>query len=120
LRGAAVAGIARRHGIIASVGTVSAYGVQGHGAVPSGFTIGSPQPLSPFFRVRLGAPVITVSGTDTNSDEAGRLARVQHDQVRVLFAAARQCVLAHAERSRNKTRLQEYKDDDAEEMALSQ
>ena len=32
-----------------------------------------------------------------------RLARLQHDQLRDLLAAARQCVLAHAERSRKKT-----------------
>jgi len=33
-----------------------------------------------------------------------RLARVQHDQLRDLLAAARQCVLAHAERSHKKNR----------------
>jgi hypothetical protein len=33
-----------------------------------------------------------------------RLARLQPDQLRDLLAAARQCVLAHAERSRKKTR----------------
>src|SRR5713101_2551499 len=38
-----------------------------------------------------------------------RLARVQHDQLRDLLASARRCVLDHAERSRKKTRLQEYK-----------
>ena len=32
-----------------------------------------------------------------------RLARLQRDQLRDLLAAARQCVLAHAERSRKKT-----------------
>jgi hypothetical protein len=37
-----------------------------------------------------------------------RLARVQHDQLRDLLAAARQCVLAHAERSRKKNRLRGY------------
>ena len=37
-----------------------------------------------------------------------RLARVQHDQLRDLLAAARQCVLAHAERSRKKKRLRGY------------
>ena len=31
-----------------------------------------------------------------------RLARLRHDQIRDLVAAARQCVLAHAERSRKK------------------
>lgn len=31
-----------------------------------------------------------------------RLARLQHDQIRDLVAAARQCVLAHAERTRKK------------------
>jgi hypothetical protein len=34
-----------------------------------------------------------------------RLARVQRDQLRDLLAAARQCVLAHAQRSHKKTRL---------------
>jgi len=38
-----------------------------------------------------------------------RLARVKHDQLRDLLAAARQCVLAHAEQSRKKTQLGEYK-----------
>lgn len=38
-----------------------------------------------------------------------RLARTQHDQLRDLLASARRCVLDHAERSRKKTRLQEYK-----------
>jgi len=41
-----------------------------------------------------------------------RLARLQHDQLRDLLAAARHCVLAHAARlhkSQSKTRLQEYK-----------
>ena len=38
-----------------------------------------------------------------------RLARMQHDQLRDLLASARRCVLDHAERSRKKTRLQEYK-----------
>jgi hypothetical protein len=38
-----------------------------------------------------------------------RLARVQHDQLRDLLAAARQWVLAHAKRSHKKNRLQEYK-----------
>jgi hypothetical protein len=38
-----------------------------------------------------------------------RLARVQHDQLRDLLAAARQCVLAHAERSSKKAPLHEYK-----------
>lgn len=37
-----------------------------------------------------------------------RLARVQHDQLRDLLAAARQCVLAHAKRSYKKTWLQGY------------
>src|SRR5437763_466400 len=34
-----------------------------------------------------------------------RLARLQHDQLRDLLAGARQCVLAHAERSRKKAKL---------------
>jgi hypothetical protein len=34
-----------------------------------------------------------------------RLARVQHDQLRDLLAAARQCVLDHAKRSHKKNRL---------------
>jgi hypothetical protein len=34
-----------------------------------------------------------------------RLARLQHDQVRDLLASARQCILAHAERSPKKARL---------------
>jgi hypothetical protein len=34
-----------------------------------------------------------------------RLARVQRDQLRDLLAAARQCVLAHAQRSHKKARL---------------
>jgi hypothetical protein len=38
-----------------------------------------------------------------------RLARLQHNQLRDLLAAARHCVLAHAPRSHKKTRLQEYK-----------
>jgi hypothetical protein len=38
-----------------------------------------------------------------------RLARVQHDQLRDLLAAARQCVLAHAGQSHKKTRLRGYK-----------
>jgi hypothetical protein len=38
-----------------------------------------------------------------------RLARVQHDQLRDLLAAARQCVLADAGRSHKKTRLRGYK-----------
>src|SRR4051812_5640581 len=38
-----------------------------------------------------------------------RLARVQHDQLRDLLAAARQCVLADAKPSHKKSRLQEYK-----------
>ena len=38
-----------------------------------------------------------------------RLARVQHDQLRDLLAAGRRCVLANAERSYKKTRLQENK-----------
>ena len=38
-----------------------------------------------------------------------RLARVQHDQLRDLLAAARKCVLAHAARTHKKTRLQVYK-----------
>ena len=37
-----------------------------------------------------------------------RLARVQHDQLRDLLAAARQCVLVHGKRLYKKTRLQEY------------
>jgi hypothetical protein len=41
-----------------------------------------------------------------------RLARMQHDQLRDLLASARQCVLAHAERSRKKTRLRGYKSHD--------
>jgi len=41
-----------------------------------------------------------------------RLAHLQHDQVRDLLAAARQCVLAHAERSRKKSRLPEDKGHD--------
>jgi hypothetical protein len=36
-----------------------------------------------------------------------RLSRLQPDQLRDLLAAARQCVLAHATRSRKKNRLQE-------------
>src|SRR4029077_19964267 len=39
-----------------------------------------------------------------------RLASVQHDQLRDLLAAGRQCVLAHAERPHKKTRLRGYKD----------
>jgi hypothetical protein len=39
-----------------------------------------------------------------------RLARVQHDQLRDLLAAARQCVLAHAKRLHKKTWLQDVKD----------
>lgn len=35
-----------------------------------------------------------------------RLARLQHDQLRDLLAAGRKCVVAHAERSRKKSRLQ--------------
>ena len=38
-----------------------------------------------------------------------RLARVQHDQLRDLLAAARQCVLANSGRSHKKTRLRGYK-----------
>ncbi len=38
-----------------------------------------------------------------------RLVRVQHDQLRDLLAAARQCVLADADRSHQKTRLRGYK-----------
>ena len=38
-----------------------------------------------------------------------RLARLQRDQLRDLLAAARQCVLAHAERSPKKAPLHEYK-----------
>jgi hypothetical protein len=38
-----------------------------------------------------------------------RLARLQRDQLRDLLAAARQCVLAHAERSSKKASLHEYK-----------
>jgi hypothetical protein len=38
-----------------------------------------------------------------------RLVRVQHDQLRDLLAAARQCVLADAERSHQKTRVRGYK-----------
>jgi len=38
-----------------------------------------------------------------------RLARVQHDQLRDLLAAARRCVLAHAKRPHKKTRLPEYR-----------
>jgi len=38
-----------------------------------------------------------------------RLARVQHDQLRDLLAAARRCVLADAERLRKNTRLRGYK-----------
>ena len=38
-----------------------------------------------------------------------RLARVQRDQLRDLLAAARQSVLAHAERSHKKAQLHEYK-----------
>jgi hypothetical protein len=38
-----------------------------------------------------------------------RLSRLQHDQLRDLLAAARQCVLVHATRSRKKNRLQENK-----------
>jgi len=39
-----------------------------------------------------------------------RLARVQHDQLRDLLAAARQCVLAHAKRLHKKTWPQDFKD----------
>jgi hypothetical protein len=35
-----------------------------------------------------------------------RLARVQHDQLRDLLTAARQCVLAHTKQSRNRSHLQ--------------
>jgi hypothetical protein len=38
-----------------------------------------------------------------------RLARLRHDQMRDLLASARRCVLAHAERSRKKTKLREDK-----------
>ena len=38
-----------------------------------------------------------------------RLARLQRDQLRDLLAAARQCVLAHAERPSKKASLHEYK-----------
>ena len=37
-----------------------------------------------------------------------RLGRLQHNQVRDLLAAARQCVLAHAKQSHMKPRLREY------------
>lgn len=39
-----------------------------------------------------------------------RLARLQHDQIRDLLAAARQCVLAGAARSRKKPRLRRDED----------
>ena len=38
-----------------------------------------------------------------------RLARLKHDQLRGLLTAARQCVLAHSERSSKKASLHEYK-----------
>lgn len=37
-----------------------------------------------------------------------RLTRVQHDELRDLLAAARRCVLTHAERSHKKTLPREY------------
>src|SRR6476661_9448171 len=39
-----------------------------------------------------------------------RLARLQHDQLRDLLAAARQCVLVHRKRSCKRTQPKEYKD----------
>ena len=39
-----------------------------------------------------------------------RLARLRHDQMRDLLAAARQCVLAHADRSHKNTKLREDQD----------